>query len=160
MNSGSQDRLTKSCYPYPCFPLNKQVALLWVFYLKKTKHTNIYQKKKKKKAFSPHPGCPCPSPAGHTCWLTSCSSSGSEVHIEPASTPSVIRPSSSLFPVVSNLPPQSKPHGDFQLFRPLCNPHFFFFPLGSLRLNPISSKKPILENRIDSPETNPQHTDN
>ena len=50
MNSGSQDRLTKSCYPYPCFPLNKQVALLWVFYLKKTKHTNIYQKKKK--AFS------------------------------------------------------------------------------------------------------------
>lgn len=36
----------------------------------------------------------------------------------------------------------------------------FFFPLGSLRLNPISSKKPILENRIDSPETNPQHTDN
>lgn len=34
----------------------------------------------------PHPGCPCPSPAGHTCWLTSCSS-GSEVHIESASTP-------------------------------------------------------------------------
>ena len=52
MNSGSQDRLTKCCYPYPCFSLNKQVALLWVFYLKKTKHTNICFFFLKKKTFS------------------------------------------------------------------------------------------------------------
>ena len=44
-----KDRLNKSCYPYPCFPLNKEVALLWAFYLKKINYTNIYKKKKKKK---------------------------------------------------------------------------------------------------------------
>ena len=41
------DRLNKSCYPYPCFPLNKEVALLWAFYLKKDQLYKHLPKKKK-----------------------------------------------------------------------------------------------------------------
>ena len=42
-----KDRLNKSCYPYPCFPLNKEVALLWAFYLKKDQLYKHLPKKKK-----------------------------------------------------------------------------------------------------------------
>lgn len=47
MNSGSQDRLTKSCYPLSVFFSEQTGCLIMGLLLEKTKHTNIYFKKKK-----------------------------------------------------------------------------------------------------------------
>ena len=76
---------------------------------------------------SPALACPLPSPGWHTQWLTSCSRPQSEVHAESGLR--ALRNASHLFFVLLGVKPSTpvkSPHR-FWLFRPLCNPHFFFF---------------------------------